>query len=272
MTTWFRFHVETLDNPKAQRLPPALFKTWANLLCVAAKNDGQLPPIADVAFLLRTSEREIEKSILELISRELLDVIDGVTEPHNWNARQYKSDVADPTNAERQNRYREKKRNAKVTDNSVMETVTHKRPETETETETETDQKERSIPQAPDDFSEAIEVWNETAQATGLPKIQRLTEPRSKALKARLTECGGIEGWRIAIGKVRDSPFLRGDNAKGWKADFDFVLQAKSFTKLMEGSYDRTGNRKQKPQRSFTDEVFAALQPDDDQGPEPFGR
>ena len=54
---------------------------------------------------------------------------------------------------------------------------------------------------------------------------------------------GGIDGWHIALQKLSESNFLTGQNDNGWKADFDFILQEKSFTKLMEGSYD---NRKGK--------------------------
>jgi hypothetical protein len=34
------------------------------------------------------------------------------------------------------------------------------------------------------------------------------------------------------------SAFCRGENDRGWRADFDFLLQPKSFTKLLEGAYD----------------------------------
>jgi hypothetical protein len=36
-----------------QRLPGEKFKAWVNLLCIASKHDGVLPPVADHAFLLR---------------------------------------------------------------------------------------------------------------------------------------------------------------------------------------------------------------------------
>ena len=39
---------------------------------------------------------------------------------------------------------------------------------------------------------------------------------------------------------VEGSPFLRGEKGD-WRADFDFVLQEKSFTKLMEGGYSSNG-------------------------------
>lgn len=93
-----------------------------------------------------------------------------------------------------------------------------------------------------DDFSEiqiAFDAYNESATRAGWPKAQALTKTRKAALKARLKEAGGIDGWRVALGKAEASPHLCGQNDRGWTADLDFILQAKSFTKLMEGSYDR---------------------------------
>lgn len=89
-----------------------------------------------------------------------------------------------------------------------------------------------------DDARQAVEIYNESAGRTGWPRVQRLTPQRRAACNARLSECGGIDGWRTAIAKGAASSFLCGSNQTGWKADFDFFCQSKSFTKLMEGSYD----------------------------------
>jgi hypothetical protein len=90
----------------------------------------------------------------------------------------------------------------------------------------------------------AVEAWNLLASETGLPAVQLLTDPRKTKLRARLEECGGIIGWNIALAKIRGSPFLLG-KVKNWRADFDFLLQAKSFTKLMEGGFDDNPNSPQ---------------------------
>lgn len=90
----------------------------------------------------------------------------------------------------------------------------------------------------PSELSQAVDVWNDLAGNHGLAKVQKLTKERSGKLKARLKDCGGIEGWKAALAKVAASPFLLGET--GWRADFDFLLQPSSFIKLMEGSYDRS--------------------------------
>lgn len=88
------------------------------------------------------------------------------------------------------------------------------------------------------DIRRAVETWNLTAEAARLPKVQHLTEARSRATAKRLAECGGIEGWQAALAKVAASPFLCGDNDRGWRANFDFMIRQSSFTKIMEGGYN----------------------------------
>lgn len=90
---------------------------------------------------------------------------------------------------------------------------------------------------APDDIQIAFDDWNDLATDTGLPKVQVLTDQRRSALKARLKQAGGIEGWREALRKIRGSPYLLGKRTD-WRADFDFAVKQKNFVKLMEGGFD----------------------------------
>jgi uncharacterized protein YdaU (DUF1376 family) len=89
-----------------------------------------------------------------------------------------------------------------------------------------------------DDVKTAFADYNFLAEDIGLPVARVLTKNRRASLKARLSEVGGIDGWRAALDKARASPLCNGENSRGWKADLDFLLQQKSFTRLMEGSYD----------------------------------
>jgi hypothetical protein len=85
---------------------------------------------------------------------------------------------------------------------------------------------------------EVLEAWNVTADKCGLPKA-RLTPQRRRKLGPLIRQ-HGIEDFGAALQAVERSPFLRGGNNRGWRADFDFFLQTSSFTKLIEGSYDGT--------------------------------
>ena len=85
---------------------------------------------------------------------------------------------------------------------------------------------------------EIVEAWNELADARSLPKVIRVTDARRKQIQARLKEYPP-DDWSKALTAICKSKFLCGENDRGWKADFDFLLQPKSFVKLVEGAYDR---------------------------------
>jgi hypothetical protein len=123
-TRWFRLYASVLNDPKVQRLEPALFKTWINMLCAASENDGIIPSIADLAFLLRRPEASIAKDIEALTVAGLIDDDETVLRPHNWTGRQFQSDVS----AGRVKRHRERQRNVTPT---VTAPVTVSPPDTE---------------------------------------------------------------------------------------------------------------------------------------------
>ena len=121
-------------------------------------------------------------------------------------------------------------------------------------------------PLPPTDLADVFSIWNETAEQCGLPKAQVFTKERQTKALARLKECGGIDGWRDAMKQVSESAFLTGDNRDGWRAGFDFVLQKKSFTKLMEGGYEGKAREPTKsPHTKSFDSMEAALKIFEDQ-------
>lgn len=98
---------------------------------------------------------------------------------------------------------------------------------------------EEIVIRAVDDISEAVKVYNDAATRAAWPSVQKMTAQRRKALRARLSEFGGLDGWRCAIGKAEASDFLCGRTAKPWAGfGFDWLTKPANFTKLMEGNYD----------------------------------
>jgi hypothetical protein len=137
MSRWFRCYDDLVDDPKVQQLPAETFKSLINLWCLTSQNNGSLPPIAHIAFKLRMKADKVSKLLGMLRIAGLIEDEGSVTRPHNWNARQYKSDVTDPTAPLRQKAYRDrlKNRNASVTDTDTR---------AETEQITDTEKKTRS--------------------------------------------------------------------------------------------------------------------------------
>lgn len=96
---------------------------------------------------------------------------------------------------------------------------------------------EVSPPLAIDDVAEAVAAFNDMAARHGISQVQKMTDTRRKALRGRLKDCGGIEGWRLALSKIEASDFLTG-RSRDWRCDFDWINKPANFTKLMEGNYD----------------------------------
>ena len=126
MTRWFRVYVDLVDDPKVQRLDPALFKALINLWCLASANDGALPPIDEIAFKLRMKREKAQRVLTELRAAGLIDDDERGARPHNWDERQFTSDGSTP----RVKRFRERRRN-------VSPAVSETGPESETEAEAE---------------------------------------------------------------------------------------------------------------------------------------
>lgn len=83
-----------------------------------------------------------------------------------------------------------------------------------------------------------IEAWNHTAERVGLKTVRKPTPERIRKLRTRIKQ-NTIEDFTEAIAAIERSAFLRGENDRGWKAHFDWMLEPKNFTKLIEGTYDR---------------------------------
>lgn len=138
---WFRLYDDLINDPKAQGLPPPLFKTWINVLCLASKGKGIVPSTTDTAFGLRCTPAQAAASLKKLAEAGLLDRhSDGTLRPHNWDARQWKSD--DSKERTRAYRARMKQSGDAPRDDGVTVTA----PAQETDTEADTEQTTESPP------------------------------------------------------------------------------------------------------------------------------
>lgn len=125
MSSWLRIYSEVLNDPKVQKLPAEIFKGWINILCLAAQHDGLLPCDDDIAFALRIDNKAVIKLMKSLSGAGLIDELETGREPHNWNGRQYKSDVS----TERVKRFR--KRSMKRDETATETAPEQSRTETE---------------------------------------------------------------------------------------------------------------------------------------------
>jgi hypothetical protein len=81
-----------------------------------------------------------------------------------------------------------------------------------------------------------VEVWNDLATKHGLAAVKKLTPERRKKL-ATFIRRHSIDDITEAIAAIPRSPFLLGQNGRGWQANFDWFLEPRNLTKLTEGTY-----------------------------------
>lgn len=124
MSRWWRAYDDSVDHSKLLLLSDRGHRAWFNLCCLASANGGTLPEMKVMALKLRMSPAKVMVAISELKQAGLIDEEETGMRPHNWDARQFKSDVS----TERVKRFRKRSGN-------VSSTVSVTPPETETETD-----------------------------------------------------------------------------------------------------------------------------------------
>lgn len=87
------------------------------------------------------------------------------------------------------------------------------------------------------DYDALVGYFNDTTQgAFGTVKLP-LGETRRKMLGARIRE-RGEDAFREVITKALSSDFLRGQNARGWRATFDWLIKPTNYEKVLSGNYE----------------------------------
>jgi hypothetical protein len=81
-----------------------------------------------------------------------------------------------------------------------------------------------------------VEVWNDLATRHGLPLVKKMTPERRKKLNSFIRR-HTIDDITEAIAAIPRSPFLLGQNGRGWRASFDWFLEPRNLTKLTEQTY-----------------------------------
>ena len=207
---WFRLYAEIANDPKVLVLTEALRWRYVALLCLRCNDQYENTPDDEIALALRITEEEWQETKQAFIKRRLLEPDGSI---HSWENRQFISDIQDPTAAERQKRYRDKKRDERNA------TVTSRPPESDTDTE-----KDSCASQAKRDDS--MQSFPTFWGAYPKKKIKGDAEKAWKSIKpdadlqAKILEAVEVakrgDGWRKEGGKYIPYPasWLR---AKGWE-------------------------------------------------------
>lgn len=87
-----------------------------------------------------------------------------------------------------------------------------------------------------------VDAWN--VLCPNLPRVGVVSDKRVVKVKARLKQAP-IEYWKAVFTKMNTTPFLKGENDRGWKATFDWIInQIENADKVLSGAYDSAPKRR----------------------------
>lgn len=247
---WTKFYWSDWESDPALRLCSyAAQGLWMRMLCIASAHD----PIGYVAVAGRgLSETDIARTTggSELEVRDLLGELDrnGVFSRDRTGriySRRMVGDAKKAAISRKNGKLGGNPRLGKGSDNQSWDNPADKGGLKTQKPEARVQKKEN--PPAPpkgdgqsEEIKAAFDGWNEIAGRHGLPVAMDLTDRRRKAIAARL-KAAGPAGWTKALEAVERSAFLtgqrQGSDGRTFRADLDFVCQAKSFQRLREGYY-----------------------------------
>ena len=104
------------------------------------------------------------------------------------------------------------------------------------------------------DYQAVLDAFHESCPS--LPKVLKLSDSRKKAIKARLNDFG-LEEIKRAFTLTEQSDFLKGNNATGWQAGFDWLMKPANLTKVLEGNYENK-HEAGKPGSMFGEDDYLA--------------
>jgi hypothetical protein len=254
--TWFRLYAEIIDHELVGLLSfeDQRHYVWLLAMKCAGILDKDYPSEkvreAAIARKLGLQGDALCNAKIRLWE---MGLIDDDWQPHNWDKRQFVTD-RDPTNAERQRRYRHKQKQEVIESNGGVtrygnETITHQ------STDTDTDSSNTSVllvdrsadadavaPPAACPHKRIIELYHRHLPTC--PAVRSWNGQRPKLLCARWREHPDLAWWDGFLAYCGESAFLTGrvngsKDRSPFTATLEWLLKPANFQKVHEGIYHR---------------------------------
>lgn len=257
---WVKLYVDMFDNRKIKMLKnmpegKSILLIWIQLIVLAGQiNDNgaiyftkEIPYTDEMLAVAFDEKLEIVRMSLQMFKKfQMIDILEDVIYLSNWEKYQSSEKLLQiqEQNRERVARFRQKQKqlasNVTVTLQDTLRNGIEQDKEIEQELEKEKKENSKTTSLSVQTDIEAIKTyWN---TYSFLDDITAITELRAKTLKARIKEYG-LDAIYKAIDNVGKSAFLRGQNDRGWMADFNWVFKPNNFIKVLEGSYNKESKK-----------------------------
>ena len=160
----------------------------------------------------------------------------------NWG--KYQSNLAGQ--AERSRKYRQNKQNlipsAPSRDASRSRHADKSRSVTGVEVDVEGEEEKPSRASHDGVCEELVTFWNKNRGP--LPEVLKVSKSRKDKVAARLKADSQFpEAFKRAVLKARETPFCTGAGGRGWRANFDWLIENdRNYLAVVEGNYDTASN------------------------------
>ena len=83
-------------------------------------------------------------------------------------------------------------------------------------------------------YQQIADMYNDTC--VSFPRLTKLSDSRKKAIRARLKQYS-VEDFQKLFEMAEKSSFLKGQNARDWSANFDWLIKDSNMAKVLDGNY-----------------------------------
>ncbi len=258
---WIKITTDIFDDEKIlliESLPDsyAIITVWFKLLCLAGKQNnsgvfmmGRIPYTEGMlATIFRMKETTVKLALETFVQFGMVEIIDGVITIPNWEKHQSLDQLeqARANTRERVARHREKQRllaqgeeqcNATVTQGVTLQVTPCNGDRVrllEQDKEQDKEQDIHTTAGACMSVQDIIGLFNSLCPS--FPSVQVLNETRRVKI-VTLLNTYSVDQFKQCFENAEVSSFLKGGGKTGWKASFDWIIDAENFPKVLEGNY-----------------------------------
>ncbi len=198
----------------------------------------ELKRVPEFAQVIEVFENEdISQYLINIwptVDQHLANTLESVSQVFNSNRNSNSNSTSNSNRNSNSTRDRSRSTKDASTGNSTGSTT----PGTSTEKET-AKKEEAGLVKATKSLTpqEFLELYH--SLCPNLRKVRTLTNGRKDKIKTRLKEHPEPEYWEAVFRKANSTPFLTGENDRGWKAGLDFIIRNDTIPeRILEGYYD----------------------------------
>ena len=233
---------------------------YLKLLCESVDHEGNLRFSEQIPYneqmlstITRTNVDVVRAAIKCFTELNMMEVLDDGT---IFMREVHKMLGSETAWAEKKRAYRESLKRGQ--DEDIVLTLSDKSKSKRIEKEIEIKRESIERESEPLERAEAVplkeiaSLFNSICQ--GFSPIRSIQGKRETAVRARWNEFGSIDAFANLFHKAQESAFLRGKNKRGWKADFDWIVNGANASKILEGRYD--DDEQEKTEGTFDTDEF----------------